>query len=130
MKTTLPKNYRERFTLEELDIAKTIIADMKEDTSKPAEYARAALINFANDNGVEIVQASAEIGRNCFVSFNRYSEGTRDFDVYIHFVGRSQSAYYDGFVPLSEIWDIMPGECNFSRNAYIRTFTAKIDIEF
>ena len=130
MKTTLPKNYRESFTLEELDIMKGIIADMKEDTSKPADYARAALANFANDNGVEIVQASAEVGRNCFVSFNRYGEGTRDFDIYIKFIGRNYNNFFEGFVPLSEIWDIVPGECTFSRNAYIRTFKAELGIEF
>lgn len=36
MKVTLPKDYRKTFTLEEMDIARRIIRDMKDDDTTPA----------------------------------------------------------------------------------------------
>lgn len=125
MKVTLLKEDKKLITMADAPIVRQIIADMKEDTSTPADYADIA-IRAAYDGkaySIEVLKASAKISTNCRV-LNALTENSGKLDVWIE-----ASAYVNGneFIMigayLSDIWRIScDNRKEIASNMYIRKF--------
>lgn len=123
MKVTLDKEYRQRYTLEDLDRAKAVIAYEKEyDDETPkgwAEYAVREALKDENGSADEILKATARTARNGRI-WDLYGEGTGNFDVWIE----ATADTWDGFVKvgayLSDIWK--SGTEDYRQHMYIRRY--------
>ena len=121
MKVTLDKEYRQRYTLEDLDRAKAVIAYEKENdviTAKEwAEYAINEATENTTDTVIEILKATATTARNSRI-WDGYGEGTGNFDVWIEATAET----YEGFIKvgayLSDIWK--SGAEDYKKHMYIR----------
>ena len=126
MKVSMMKDWKNIMTVAESEKAREVIADMKYDELRPADYAKIAANVIASRKAwgqPEIVSASAEICKNCN-AWNRYTEDSANIDVLIHFIADCGcDGFVRGSVPLSEIWDITGSDYQF-KNAYIRTYSA------
>lgn len=124
MKVTLDKEYRQRYTLEDLDRAKAVIKYEKEyDGETPkgwAEYAVNEAIKNTDDSVIEILKATATTARNGRI-WEVYGEDTGNFDVWIEATAET----YDGFIKvgayLSDIWK--SGAEDYKKHMYIRRAT-------
>lgn len=114
MKVLLPKDYKKYFTVEEYEIAKSIIKMEREDDASTAkdmaEYAvREALKNDDLCYLEEILEAKAEVCRNKYQSYDkvydRYFEGSQLMDVYISGVAKVSFGYLEFGAYLSDIWE-------------------------
>lgn len=123
MKVTLDKEYRQRYTLEDLDRAKAVIAYEKEyDDETPkgwAEYAVREALKGEGGCAEEILKATARTARNGRI-WDLYGEGTGSFDVWIE----ATADTWDGFVKvgayLSDIWK--SGTEDYRQHMYIRRY--------
>ena len=126
MKVSMMKDWKNLLTVSESEKAREVIADMKNDESKPADYAKIAANVITRRKAwgqPAIVSASAEICKNCN-AWNRYTEDSEHIDVLISFIADCGcDGFVRGSVPLSEIWDITGSDYQF-KNAYIRTYSA------
>lgn len=121
MKVTLDKEYRQRYTLEDLDRAKAVIAYEKENdgmTAKEwAEYAINEATKNTADTVMEILKVTASTARNGRI-WEAYGEGTGNFDVWIEATAET----YEGFIKvgayLSDIWK--SGAEDYRKHMYIR----------
>lgn len=121
MKVTLEKEYRQRYTLEDLDRAKAVIAYEKENDEETvkgwAEYAINEATKDTDDSVIEILKATATTARNSRI-WEVYGEGTGNFDVWIEATAET----YDGFIKvgayLSDIWK--SGAEDYRKHMYIR----------
>lgn len=105
MKVTLPKDYKNTFTLADLERAKAVIAYEKEDeeTAKGwAEYAVREALKGTDDGLQEVIKATAEVAGNGR-AWNLYGD-TGSMDVWIEATAET----WDGFIKvgayLSDIW--------------------------
>ena len=113
MKVTLPKDYRSRFTLEDMEIARKIIREIKDDESKPAEYAE-IVVNYIMSNYYDagyygccdrILEVAVEISRNGY-RWEPYGEGYKDLDMWMTGVAKLTSGYLEFGMYMSDIWTI------------------------
>ena len=125
MKVTLPKEYRSCYTLEDLDRAKLVIAAEKEDEMPIKEYAEIAIahaLKGKTDSVKEVLKATAETIKNRNVSWDCYTNGSGNFDVWI----TAAAETYEGFIKvsaaLSDIWQIGNGT-DFRPRMWIQYFT-------
>ena len=110
MKVTMPKNYREIFTLERYDYAKQLIAEMKEDETTAKDYAEMAVNAFCNYGGRcdfcrEILKVSAEVTYNGHNPFP-YSQDLPGMDVWISATARTADGFLEIGCYLSDIWGL------------------------
>ena len=111
MKVTLPENYRSTFTLEQLDIAKQIIRESKEDESRPNDYAEIASAFClksitASDFVSEIIKAEAVVCR-CGM-YEAYGEGYDDMNVMVKGIAKTFDGFLEFEMLLSDVWQICP----------------------
>lgn len=120
MKVKLEKEYRSRYTLDELDMARKVIASEKDDGSTAREWAEYA-VNEAlrNEDGclLEVIKAEAETAKNCRV-FNAYGDGTGEMDVWVSFLAETTEGFIKGGAYLSDIWQT--GGMEYKQHMYIR----------
>lgn len=130
MKVTLPKDYRRTFTLEELDIARRIIRDMKDDEFTPKDYAEIAIDHWfshhTTDGRDEVLTATAEISRNR-IAWNAYGDDTRQTDIWISAVAKTFGGYLELGAYLTDIWNIAP-DTDYTDNMYALYFTRCNDV--
>lgn len=112
MKVTLPKDYKQRFTIEGLEIARMMIRDMKDDVSKPEEYAELAVKYILNNclivsGGVcdRVIEATVEIAKNGY-RWEPYGEGCRDMDMWLTGLAKTSRGYLEFGMYMSDIWTI------------------------
>ena len=106
MKATLQKNYRQLYTLEDLDRAKMVIEHEKEDeeTAKGwAAYAVREALKGKDDYLTEVIKATAETAKN-FRAWNEYGEGTEDMDIWIEATAETGHGFIKVGAYLSDIW--------------------------
>ena len=109
MKVIIEKESREYFTVAEMDAAKQLVKDCREnDSMKPSEYAEMAIICAFNNNtyGLKVLEASAKVARNERV-FDRFFEGSKRLDVWIEATAKVNIDCFAeiGFY-LSDVWEI------------------------
>lgn len=110
MKVTLPKDYRKRFTLEQVDIARRIIRDMKDDMSTPAEYIEYAVRDYFKATNMAdctdaVLTASAIVEPNRR-SWNEYGEDTQEMDIWVEATVRTFGGFLVIGAYLTDIWCI------------------------
>lgn len=122
MKVSITGESRKCLLVAELPAAKRLIAEMKEDTSTVAEYARMAMRTISSDS-FEIYRPEAVVAKNNRV-WNKYFEGSGTLDVYITFLAfNSYCGAYECGVYLSDIWELC--EANYGalpHKMYINAF--------
>ena len=109
MKVTFGKDCKKWMTVEQYEVAKTIIRDMKDDESTPAEYAVYAVnaIGKAFDIGscTKVFECTATIAGNRRI-WNQFGDDTGTLDIWLEGTART----WDGFVEfgayLTDIWSI------------------------
>lgn len=126
MKVTLPKDYRKRFTLEQMDIARRISRDMKDDTSTPAEYIVYAVNDWLraahkHDYCEEVLKATAQFEGNCRI-YEAYGEGTDCMDIWIDATVRTGAGFLVIGAYLTDIWEIS-SETSHADHYYARYYT-------
>lgn len=125
MKVALPKDYRQQFTLEELDTARRIIRDMKDDDATPVWYAEVAIDHWlsrkTNDARSEVLKASAVAAKNGRV-WDAYGDGTERADVWIEAVAKTWLGYLEIGAYLTDIWSI-GGDVDYTQHMYAQYYT-------
>jgi hypothetical protein len=123
MKVTLEKNYRDYYTLSDLQRAKAVIKFMKEeDSSTVKEYAEYAVREALRDTDVydrEIITAEAHTAGNRRV-WDAYGEGTASMDVWIEALARTSEGFIEFGAYLTDIWQT--GVEHYKQNMYIKRF--------
>ena len=121
MKVKMPKNYRQKFTLEEHEIAKRIIKDMKEDESTVKEYLEYACNEVLKDKDwtEEILKAEATTERNGRI-WDAYGEGTNNMDVWIEGVARTGHGFLIIGAYLTDIWNT--GSTPYAEHCFVKRF--------
>lgn len=129
MKVRLEKEDKKYITIAQAPLAREIIANMKEDESKPEEYAEMA-IKAAYGNtlvfNVEVLKATAKIVKNAR-AWNLYNDHSEDLDIWVEstaYVSLSDS--YECIIIgayLSDIWQITEdNKKEIASYMYIRRF--------
>ena len=121
MKVTLEKEYRQRYTLEDLDRAKAVIAYEKENDEETvkgwAEYAAREALKGTDDFYMEVLKAEAHTAKNCR-AWNAYGEETGDMDVWITATAETEKGFIKIGAYLSDIWNT--GAEDYTSHMYIR----------
>lgn len=131
MKVRLPKDYREHYTLNDVDRAKAVISYLKEDTEKPEYYAEMAVREVLKD--IEggsldaVITANAETAKNAGV-YDLYGDGTENMDVLVSFIAKCyfcdndgcHCGFIEGEAYLSDIYQT--GAVRYSENIYRRVY--------
>lgn len=109
MKVTFEKDYKRLLTLEEYDIAKRIIASMKEDESTPAEYAEYAVNAIGRAYGIfgcaKVYECSAEIAKNARAR-DAYDGDSRNLDIWLSGYARTLDGFIKFGAYLTDIWNL------------------------
>lgn len=107
MKIRLNKSEHDYFTVREYEIAKEVIASLKEDSGL-LEYASMAA-RLVGD--MTVITVDATVCKNSRVR-NRYTDDSYDIDVWIEILARGcingKMAYAEIGVCLTDVWDICP----------------------
>lgn len=121
MKVTLPEDYKDIFTINDIKRARAIIADQKNDNSTAkewAEYAAREILKNSVDSVKEVISASAETAKNYRI-WNRYGteEDSQDMDVWVSFLARTYYGFIEGGAYLTDIWET--GATDYTEHMYI-----------
>lgn len=133
MKVAITKESRKWMTVEELDYAKKIVRDMKDDDGTAGWYADLAADAILNsgkyrdkgDSVKRIIEADAEICRDNAIPYEQFGEGCGRLGVWLNFTAET----YDGFLKvgclLSDIWMLGDADARDTMvgHSYIRYFT-------
>lgn len=122
MKVTLDKNYKDLYTLSDLERAKAVIKFMKEDSFTVKEYAEYAIREALKDTDVfdrEIITAEARTAGNRRV-WDAYGDGTGSMDVWITALARTSEGFIEFGAYLTDIWQT--GVEHYKQNMYIKRF--------
>ena len=125
MKVKLEQNYKDYYTLANLDEAKAVIEfEKNEDESTVEEWAtyaareackNAPLDLFADD----IITADAYTARNSRV-WNAYGDGTGDMDVWITGIAKGHKCFIEFGAYLSDIWQT--GAIDYKHHMWIERY--------
>jgi hypothetical protein len=91
-------------TIAEMPAVRKVIESEEEDEWTAKEWAKMAAGIVCLCNSVKVLEASAEIVKNCRI-LDAYAEGSADFDVWIRFtVFVNDDSFAVGGVYLSDLW--------------------------
>lgn len=122
MKVTLPKDYKNIYTLNQVEQMKMVINFEKEDeeTAKGwAEYAINEAIRNDHSSIVEIFKVTAEANLNNRIR-DAYGEGTGMADVYIIAIAETTSGFIKVGAYLSDIWQT--GTVEYRHHEFIQKY--------
>lgn len=124
MKVTLQKDYKALYTLEDLERAKMIIAEEKENDEETAKgwaaYAIREALKGTKHIDREIITATATTAKNYRV-WNAYGDNTGDLDVWIEATAETSDGFAKIGAYLSDIWQ--SGAVEYKQYMYIRIAT-------
>ena len=127
MKVTLEKNYRSRYTLEQLDEAKALIKEMKavDSTAENMAVKAVELLREKHDwRFMEVISAEAYTMENRTLEWNELGWGTGYMDVCISLVALSYEEVVRAYVMLSDITKGNLQDCNTYVCLYKRVYEA------
>ena len=109
MKVNLDKDYREWFTISDLEKAKEVIRYMKDDESSVKDYAEMAVEHVLlredrYETLVRIIEADAVTEPNGRI-YDQYGETGR-MDVWLNITARTDRGYLEVGAYLTDIWQI------------------------
>lgn len=123
MRVAMDKDYKRYYTINEVDVAKRIIKQEKEeDESTPAEWAEYAVreaLRGTNKSLCEVITATARISKNCR-AWDAYFEGSWNLDIWIEALARTTEGYIEIGAYLSDIWQT--GANHYVSNMFVRRF--------
>lgn len=122
MKVVLEDRYKEFYTVLDLERAKEVIRQEKEDleTAKGwAEYAVHEALKGSDDYLLEVLKASAHTARNLRV-WDAYSVGSADMDVWIDALAETRWGFVRVGAYLSDIWQT--GAISYKEHMYIKRY--------
>ena len=108
MKVSINQDSKNVLLLRQFDAAKRVVNEMKEDESKPADYARyavSAILSASNDYCTEVIKAEASITRNCRV-WNAFNDESEDIDVWVEGIAAGSRCFVRFGAYLSDIWNL------------------------
>lgn len=121
MKVKLQENYKDIYTISDLERAKHIISMEKDDLMTVKEYARLAASEALRDSGDfvdEILTAEATTSMNRD-AWNRYDSESGNMDIWIEFIASTLKGFIRGGAYLSDIWE----EGNYRGRMWTRYYT-------
>ena len=129
MKVTLPKNYKQQFTIENLEQAKKVIALCKQDTTPIQDYAKNAIneIIAHGNTGASwlhaIYHVSAEVVLNKRYThcWDQFGDDTGYMDVELEIVAETADGFIKAWCSMIDIWQI-DGETDLADNWYYQYF--------
>lgn len=122
MKVSMSANYRKYFTVEDVQTAKQMIKEFKEDESTVAEYAEMAARTCNFGWIAKVFEAKATIERNCRV-WNAYSNASKDLDVWIDATIQTSSGFLVIGAYLTDIWNITGSNADdINYHMFVRKF--------
>ena len=125
MKVKLEKDYKDWYTVSDLERAKEVIKVEKWDDETAAGWAQYA-VNEAlkspsiNDSCEEILKASARTAKNNRV-WNAYGENTGNMDVWIEAIAQTIWGFLKVGAYLSDIWE--SGATDYRDKMYVKYYT-------
>ena len=122
MKVNLPRNYKDFFTISDLEKAKAVIDCMKGDESKPKDYGKYAVEHALKDSYEcleEVLEAKAEVEPNGRI-FDAYGDSGR-MDVWMEITARTSDGYVEVSAYLTDIWSI-GGDADLRSHMAIRRY--------
>lgn len=122
MKVKLQKDYKCYYTFQDLEIAKRVIAETKEDefTAKEwAEYAIREALKGTNEYCWEVITATAETAKN-YRANDAYFEGSRNMDVWVEALAKTSYGMIEIGAYLSDIWET--GGTPYKQHIYIQYY--------
>ena len=122
MRVKLEKNYKDHYTISDLERAKAIIALEKEDemTIKEwTEYAVREALKGKDDYFVEILKAEARTAKNCR-AWNLYNEESQDMDIWLKATAETDKGFIKIGAYLSDIWQT--GAIDYTDKMFIQYF--------
>lgn len=122
MKVTLEKDYKDFYTVSDLERAKEIIKIEKDDLETPkgwAEYAVREALKGTDEFDRDVLEASARTAKNR-KAWNCYYEGSYDMDVWITATARTSKGMIEIGAYLSDIWQ--SGAAPYKNNMYIQYY--------
>ena len=126
MKIAITKDSKRVITLDKMPAVRRIIAEFREDEMKPADYAENVARNISGTNCVKILEASAEIARNCR-AWNDITDDSGDLDVWITFTAFCETYPNQMFIKcgvyITDIWKLRSDE--MLQHIYIQKFIEK-----
>lgn len=106
MKVKFEKDYKDFYTLADVERAKKVISYEKDDEETPtgwAEYAIKEALKDTMEYCDEVIRASAETTRNNRI-WDAYGEGTGTLDVWITALAKTREGFIEIGAYLSDIW--------------------------
>ena len=128
MKVNITKDSREWMTVNELDYAKQIVKDMKDDGFTATDWAKdaaEAILYEKSDYVKRIIDADAEICRDNRIAFEQFGAGCGRLGVWLNFTAET----WDGFLKvgclLSDVWMLGTDEARRAlvNHSWIRYYT-------
>lgn len=120
---TFPKDYKKYMTISEVEAAKAMIAEQREDEETTAGWAEYAVREALKDTGDyldRVIEAKAEINRNCRV-WNAYNLDSEKLDIWIEATARTAYGFIVIGAYLTDIWGT--GAVDYKHHMYIEYFT-------
>ena len=105
MKVQFTADAKRFVTIAEMPAVRKVIEVVKEDEWTAKEWAKMATGIVCHHSCVKVLEASAEIAKNCRVC-DVYTEGSADFDVWIRFTAFVGDGFVMGGVYLSDLWEV------------------------
>ena len=123
MKVNLTAEMKKFITVAEMPAVKKVMQYEKEnDEWTVQEWAKMAAEIACPRSSVKVLEASAEIAKNCRV-WNTYADGSADFDVWIRFTAFAGDSFVMGGAYLSDLWATSSDNREETvRHMYIRRF--------
>lgn len=122
MRVKLEKNYKDIYTIGDLERAREVINYEKEDEMSIkdwVEYAVREALKNTNDYAVEILKAEAHTAKNCR-AWNTYSDTSEDMDVWVNGVAETSEGFIKIGAYLSDIWQT--GAIDYTDKMFIQYF--------
>ena len=105
MKVSMSHDYKKHFTIEEVENARQIIKECKEDECTAAEYAEMAARTCDFGWIAKVYEAKATIEKNARV-WNAYGDSTGKLDIWIEATVQTSSGFLIIGAYLTDIWSI------------------------
>lgn len=128
MKVTLSKNYKKEMTIHQAEVAKEVIKWAKDDTDKPEDYLKQAVLHIldreTDENGLydgldRVLEATAVIGTS--PKWNVLFDGSEDLDIMFEGYAKTWSGVVYVCAMLSDIWQF-DGETDYRSKMYYKFY--------
>ena len=120
---TFPKDYKKYMTISEVEAAKAMIAEQREEDETTVGWAEYAVREALKDTGDyldRILEAKAEISGNSRV-WNAYNLDSGKLDIWIEATARTERGFIIVGAYLSDIWQT--GATPYKQHMWIRYFS-------